>query len=359
MLRTPLIILAAFAALLAATGLSRAQSDNCARMQSRLDRLNNDPTLDEYEFNLRRDRIEAALDANNCPINDYQYRDLPRLDEEEPGSYEIYGGREPQSVGPGSIPVPIEGGQYQTMCVRTCDGYYFPLTYETGAENFPRDQAQCQAQCPGAQLFFKPTGEERPEAMISLGGQAYRDMPNAFKFRKAGANGTPQCTCQKTAGNFSTMGNPRELAKQPPKPVSPPAPAQPATPKTPSIIAVDPQQPAVTKQEPLPTAPAPTEPAKPPVVEPAKPAVTEPAKPKEQPVQTKAEPALPAPKAEEKPSSIIELGKPAAAEAPLPKPLSEDKPIDPNRKVRVVGPTFLPDQGGATDPQAQDRKPGP
>ncbi|MEP7454910.1 DUF2865 domain-containing protein [Phyllobacterium sp. SB3] len=356
MLRTPLIILAAFAALLAVTGLSHAQSESCARMQSRLDRLNNDPTLDEYEFNLRRDRIEAALDANNCPINDYQYRDLPRLDEEEPGSYEIYGGREPQPVGPGSIPVPIEGGQYQTMCVRTCDGYYFPLTYETGAENFPRDQAQCQAQCPGAQLFFKPTGEERPEAMISLGGQAYRDMPNAFKFRKAGANATPQCTCQKTAGNFSTMGNPRELAKQPPKPTSPPAP--PSQPKTPSIIAIDPQQPAVTKQEPLPTTPAPTEPAKLPVIEPAKPTVTEPAKPKEQPVQTKAEPAPPAPKVEEKPSSIIELGKPAT-EAPLPKPLSEDKPIDPNRKVRVVGPTFLPDQGGAKDPQAQDRKPGP
>lgn len=227
MLRTPFIIIAAFGAVLAATGLSHAQSDTCARMQDRLDRLNSDPTLDDYEFNLRRDRIEAALDANNCPINNYQYRDLPRLDEEVPGSYEVYGGREPQPVGPGSIPVPIEGGQYQTMCVRTCDGYYFPLTYETGAENFARDQAQCQAQCPGAQLFFKPTGEERPEAMISLGGQAYRDMPNAFKFRKAGANATPQCTCQKTAGNFSTMGNPRELAKQPPKPTSPPV-ARPA-----------------------------------------------------------------------------------------------------------------------------------
>lgn len=349
MLRTPFIIIAAFGAVLAATGLSHAQSDTCARMQDRLDRLNSDPTLDDYEFNLRRDRIEAALDANNCPINNYQYRDLPRLNEEEPGSYEVYGGREPQPVGPGSIPVPIEGGQYQTMCVRTCDGYYFPLTYETGAENFARDQAQCQAQCPGAQLFFKPTGEERPEAMISLGGQAYRDMPNAFKFRKAGANATPQCTCQKTAGNFSTMGNPRELAKQPPKPDSPPV-ARPA-PQTQPIAPTQPQQPAVTKQEPLPAA-----------TPPAKPALTEPAKPNEQPpVQTKIEPSAPPTKPVEKPSSIIELGKPAAApnEAPLPKPLSVDKPIDPNRKVRVVGPTFLPDQGGAKDPQAQDRKPGP
>ncbi|MDQ0999430.1 hypothetical protein QFZ34_004612 [Phyllobacterium ifriqiyense] len=185
--------------------------------------------------------------------------------------------------------------------------------------------------------------------MISLGGQAYRDMPNAFKFRKAGANATPQCTCQKTAGNFSTMGNPRELAKQPPKPVSPPV-ARPA-PQTPPIAPAHPQQPTVTKQEPLPAA-----------TPPAKPALTEPAKPNEQPpVQTKIEPSTLPTKPVEKPSSIIELGKPAAApnEAPLPKPLSVDKPIDPNRKVRVVGPTFLPDQGGAKDPQAQDRKIAP
>ncbi|MHC1548675.1 DUF2865 domain-containing protein [Phyllobacterium sp. K27] len=325
MIRTFLLILAASGALFAGTDLSYAQSDTCARMQSRLDRLNNDLTLDDYEFNLRRDRIEAALDANNCPIKDFQYRDLPRLDEEEPGSYEIYGGREPQPVGPGSIPVPIEGGQFQTMCVRTCDGYYFPLTYQTGAENFPRDQAQCQAQCPGAQLFFKPTGEERPEAMVSLAGQAYRDMPNAFKFRKAGANGTPQCTCQKTAGNFSTMGDPRELAKQPPKPASPP------------VVRPAPQAPAIVPQEPLPAA-----------TPPVNPALTEPEKPNETPVQTKVEPSA----SPTKPAA-------KANEAPLPKPLSEDKPIDPNRKVRVVGPTFLPDQEAAKDPQVQDRKPGP
>jgi hypothetical protein len=345
MLRTFLIILAASGAILAATGMSRAQSDTCARMQNRLDRLNNDPTLDDYEFNLRRDRIEAALDANNCPVIDHQYRDLPRLDEVEPGSRQIYGGREPQPIGPGSIPVPIEGGQFQTMCVRTCDGYYFPMTYETGAENFPRDQAQCQAQCPGAQLFFKPTGEERPEAMVSLGGQAYRDMPNAFRFRKAGANGTPQCTCQKTAGNFSTMGDPRKLAKQPPKPISPPETARPAPAQTPDIAPTMPKQPAAVQREPLPAA-APS---------PAAPDKTQPAAP------NKIEPAAPAPKAEEKPSTTIEAGKPAPAttEAPLPKPLGEDRPIDPNRKVRVVGPKFLPDQGEAKFPPAQDRKSGP
>lgn len=339
MLRT-FFILAALGAILAATQPSRAQTDMCARMQDRLDRLNNDVSIDNYEFNLRRDRIEAALDANNCPIADYQYRDLPRLDEEEPGSYEILG-NEPQRGEPGMSTAPVYGGQFQTLCVRTCDGYYFPLSYETGAENFQRDEAQCQAQCPGAKLFYKNTGDEKPESMISLRGQAYGDMPNAFKFRKAGANATPQCTCQRTAGNFATMGDPRELAKEAPKPAAPVNPVAPT------------QRLPLAPTKPDPSAQAKVEPVKP--VETAKPAATEPAKPS---VQGKAAPAA---QPAEKPSSIIQLGSsaPVKAEPALPKPLSEDKPIDPQRKVRVVGPKFLPDQAGAINPQAQDRKTGP
>lgn len=347
MLRTFFILVAALGATLAATQPSRAQTDMCARMQDRLDRLNNDVSIDNYEFNLRRDRIEAALDANNCPIADYQYRDLPRLDEEEPGSYEILG-NEPQRGEPGMSTAPLYGGQFQTLCVRTCDGYYFPLSYETGAENFQRDEAQCQAQCPGAKLFYKNTGDEKPESMISLRGQAYGDMPNAFKFRKAGANATPQCTCQRTAGNFATMGDPRELAKEAPKPAAPAGSAAPAR-----------QPQPLESAQPAPSAQAKVEPAKP--ADSAKSAATEPAKPAEPSVQATAEPGAPSAQPAEKPSSIIQLGgsAPVKTEPALPQPLSEDRPIDPQRKVRVVGPKFLPDQAGAINPQAQDRKTSP
>ena len=344
--RTFFILVTALGAILGATQLSSAQTDMCARMQNRLDRLNDDVSIDNYEFNLRRDRIEAALDANNCPIADYQYRDLPRLDEEEPGSYEVLG-KEPERGEPGMSTAPVYGGQFQTLCVRTCDGYYFPLSYETGAENFQRDEAQCQAQCPGAKLFYKNTGDEKPESMISLRGQAYSDMPNAFKFRKAGANATPQCTCQRTAGTFTTMGDPRELAKEAPKPTAPVKPVAPAQQRLP-LEPAQPEPPAQAKVEPVKPA------------ETAKPAATE-SKPAEPSVQSKAEPVAPAAQPTEKPSSIIQLGgsAPVKTEATLPQPLSEDKPIDPQRKVRVVGPTFLPDQAGATNPQAQDRKTSP
>ncbi|MGH6860104.1 MAG: DUF2865 domain-containing protein, partial [Phyllobacterium sp.] len=264
--------------------------------------------------------IEAALDANNCPVRNYQYRELPRLGESEPDSYEVLGDQPDPSEPPMST-APAYGGPYQTVCVRACDGYYFPLSYETSAENFPRDQAQCQSQCPGADLFYKETGDDDPQSMVSLSGKAYKDTPNAFKFRNVGANATPQCSCQTTAGNYTTMGNPRDLAKQPQNPAE----------------LAPPGEPAPVETEPLPPA-------------------TAPAATLEKPDQ----PAK-APPATEKPSSIQQMGQsaPSGTEAPLPKPLSGDRPIDPNRKVRVVGPTFLPDQAGAINLRAPDPKSNP
>ena len=290
--RTFQIVFIAVAAILAATQFSSANSDICARMFDRLDELNRNADVDDFELSLRRDRVEAALDANNCSAVDDLAPEEPQHDSARPQPYEVLG-KAPEPVEPEMSTAPVYGGRYQTLCVRTCDGYYFPLSYETGAENFSRDQAQCQSQCLGAKLYYQPTDNPNPERMTSLSGEDYKDMPNAFKFRKVGANATPQCGCERSAGNFSTLGNPAEATSATGKP---------------------------------------GEPAK--VIEPVK------------PIKTKVEPTMPASHPTENPSSIIQLGEPAPAKtkAPLPQPLSDDKPIDPNRKVRVVGPTFLPDQ---------------
>lgn len=340
MYRNLQIVLVAVGAIMATTQLSFANSDICARMQARLDSLDSQSDSDDYELSLRRDRIVAALDANDCPIldqplgDDPQYdlplRDQPRRDypvREEPQrdypvreesqreaaqqpNYEILG-TEQQVIEPELSTAPVYGGRYQTLCVRSCDGYYFPISYETGAENFSRDQTQCQAQCPGAKLYYQPTDRPNPETMISLRGDVYKNMPNAFKFRSVGATATAQCTCQKSAGKFQTLGNPGQAAVEPVKPAPVPAPEAPQA------------KPVEAK------------------VEPAKPAE----------INTSAP--------EAKPSSIIQLGQPAAEKTEKPKPLTEDKPLDPNRKVRVVGPVFLPDQAGAANPQAPAQKSDP
>ena len=349
MYRTIRIAAVAVAATLAAAQLAYASSDICARMQARLDQLSNNINLDDYELRLRRDRVVAALDANNCPVidspiideprHDAPLRDDPRYDypvREEPRRapherpYEVFG-PEPEAIEPEMSTAPAYGGRYQTLCVRSCDGYYFPISYDTGAENFARDEAQCQSQCPGAKLFYRPTDNQDTGAMISLRGDLYKNMPNAFRFRKVGANVTPQCTCQRTAGDFKVLGDPKQPAKSSPK-------------QSETATGTAAPAPAETAKA-APKAAEPAQIAAPPAAEPAK---------AEEPKTAKTEPSEPATTA----SSIIELGEPETktAEVEKPQPLSEDRPIDPNRKVRVVGPTFLPDQEGAINLRAPDQK---
>ena len=64
-------------------------------------------------------------------------------------------------------------GTYRTLCVRTCDGYYFPISFSTTSEYFPADARSCEALCPGteARLFYYPNPGGGPENMTSITGE--------------------------------------------------------------------------------------------------------------------------------------------------------------------------------------------
>lgn len=95
------------------------------------------------------------------------------------------------------------GGTFRTLCVRTCDGYFFPISFSTSTDKFPQDAQICASMCPAAQteLFIYPNPGGEPENMMSLAGIAYKDLPNAFRHRKEYVEG---CSCQaKPAGTGS------------------------------------------------------------------------------------------------------------------------------------------------------------
>ncbi len=102
-----------------------------------------------------------------------------------------------QPAGPGTSTnsAPISAaGRFQTMCVRTCDGFYFPLRQNAVPQNFARDAEACTAGCGAAgRLFYFPVSGGGPETMVDLDGHKYADDPNAFAFRKAIS---PQCSCK-------------------------------------------------------------------------------------------------------------------------------------------------------------------
>jgi hypothetical protein len=91
-------------------------------------------------------------------------------------------------------------GTFRTLCVRSCDGYYFPISFSTTRDRFEADQASCEQACPqgDAHIYYHRTSGEGPESMISLTGSAYADLATAFSYRK-GLN--PSCSCGQPAAD--------------------------------------------------------------------------------------------------------------------------------------------------------------
>lgn len=87
------------------------------------------------------------------------------------------------------------GDTVRSLCVRTCDGYYWPVSFSTSTDYLDGDAAACQAQCPAAEveLYYHDNPGETAQEMISLSGASYQSHPNAFKYRKSF---DASCTCK-------------------------------------------------------------------------------------------------------------------------------------------------------------------
>jgi hypothetical protein len=93
-------------------------------------------------------------------------------------------------------------GTFRTVCVRTCDGAYFPVSFATVQARFPDDERTCKALCPAteASLFtYRNPGEDINQA-VSVTGQPYSALPNAFKFR---SEFNPSCACKAAGQTWS------------------------------------------------------------------------------------------------------------------------------------------------------------
>ncbi len=72
---------------------------------------------------------------------------------------------------------------YRTVCVRLCDGYYWPMSYATTPASFDRERQKCESSCGSpARLFRGRTGSEIDD-MEDQNGQPYRRLKNAFLYR--------------------------------------------------------------------------------------------------------------------------------------------------------------------------------
>jgi hypothetical protein len=149
-----------------------------------------------------RARINAALDVNGCRA---PQRALPPAVDAAPRGPMMIDGRTGLRTGNLS-------GRFRTLCVRTCDGYFFPVSWSVPQSAFERDQNACAAMCPGTEveLHYHRSSSEEPKDMVSaVTGVAYSEMPNAFRYRQPDAAIAPGCSCTASASperGFTIIG---------------------------------------------------------------------------------------------------------------------------------------------------------
>jgi hypothetical protein len=102
---------------------------------------------------------------------------------------------EPQASRPYSFTAHTKANiRYRTFCVRECDGFYYPLGESSTRGSFLADEAQCRSNCSSpAKLFYTRSASDDAGEMVSLNGERYGDLANAFRYRSEYVSG---CACK-------------------------------------------------------------------------------------------------------------------------------------------------------------------
>lgn len=91
---------------------------------------------------------------------------------------------EPQPVGASWRPM---AGLFRTLCVRTCDGYFWPVSTAIGSRGFERDEETCRRACPNGDvaLYVQRSPGGPIEGATGRDGTPYSALANAFRYRKS------------------------------------------------------------------------------------------------------------------------------------------------------------------------------
>jgi hypothetical protein len=166
------------------TALERAQNDH--------ERLNGGTT----ERASQRQSLLIALGNNGCGA---QYRSAALAGQQGGFFDRLFGNN---NGGIASTPSGPMGGTYRTICVRTCDGFYYPISFATSPDRFREDEQSCQRMCPAAEVTlytYHNPGEDVAQA-VSLNGRLYTELPTAFSYRKAL---NPACSCRRPGESWA------------------------------------------------------------------------------------------------------------------------------------------------------------
>ncbi len=96
----------------------------------------------------------------------------------------------------------------KAVCVRSCDGAFFPLSYSASSGGLDGLAEMCRALCPNAEvtLYTYPVSGEIEQA-VSINGARYMDSPTALRYRHAF---DPSCSCRRRGQTWASALAPAE-----------------------------------------------------------------------------------------------------------------------------------------------------
>jgi hypothetical protein len=168
---------------------------NLDQITTSLERLRGGGGFGNAERDSQRRSVLLALAQNNCGP---QYANAARGG----GNFldNLFGNNNSPAAVPSDLGPP--SGTFRTVCARSCDGAYFPISFATVPGRFPDDEKTCKSLCPASEatLFaYRNPGEDMNQA-VSISGQPYSAMPNAFRYRN---EFVPSCSCKALGQTWS------------------------------------------------------------------------------------------------------------------------------------------------------------
>jgi hypothetical protein len=90
---------------------------------------------------------------------------------------------------------PSNGATYRTVCVRLCDGFYFPVSFSTLPSHFQQDASVCQSKCaaPVELYYYQNPGATVDQSVALRTQEPYTSLKTAFRYRKELVHG---CSCK-------------------------------------------------------------------------------------------------------------------------------------------------------------------
>ena len=290
-------LLALMAALAVVPSAAQAQASDCAALRAEIEASvsSSDPGRFDVAMRQQRDEIartRAYADQSGCGdgffddpdtpqcrslarrigsleaglqrLQDQAARGDPAADDHRRALTETYNAQctteragletapETMPVNPDTVPEPEAPAPLQTsrspvvLCVRHCDGAYYPLATDVPSDRLGDMDRLCQAQCPAsASSAYAGRDSEDIASATATDGTRYADLSTAFQFRKS-TTSTCACRAQNQSWAEALAGaeailEPHKgdvtvtpaLAAEMARPVSPPLPAS-STAKAPS-----------------------------------------------------------------------------------------------------------------------------